>query len=145
MLLYGCTGISSRIKEYQTEFDTYSPEIQHLLKKGRIRTGFTRTQVYIALGEPFDRQHFRWAYTTCAWKKVVSLKSSLEYESEYERAWKSYSKRKEKNKDAVFIPPARLIEESECRRYISRFVYFENDRVSRIERPMKVIWVGPKW
>lgn len=141
----GCSGVNSRVKEYQSEFDTYSPEVQRLIEKGHIRKGFTPIQVYIALGEPFEQKDFRWAYTTCAWKKVVSLKSNFEYESEYERAWRSHLKRKEKDKDAVFIPPSRFEEEDKCRHYISRYVYFENDRVVRIERPAKVIWTEPTW
>lgn len=52
LILAGCAGVQSRIDEHRDEFTGYPPEVQMKLQNGEIEEGFSKTQVYIAKGNP---------------------------------------------------------------------------------------------
>jgi hypothetical protein len=52
VLLAACAGVSSRIDEHRALFDASTPEVQRSIRGGRIEVGFTKEQVYMALGRP---------------------------------------------------------------------------------------------
>jgi hypothetical protein len=55
LLLQGCGGVKSRIKDHQREFATYPLEVQSQIQNGRIDRGFTEQMVYLAKGEPDEK------------------------------------------------------------------------------------------
>lgn len=52
VLLNACSTTSSRIKEQQALFDSYSPSTQAAIKNGEIMLGFTAEMVEMTLGKP---------------------------------------------------------------------------------------------
>jgi len=145
LFLYGCFGVSSRIREHQAEFDSYPKAVQDLIMAKKISTGFTANQVYIALGKPFNENQNRWSYTSCNYKKILVLKSESEYKHDYEDAWHDYEDKRRTDKRAVFVPPYRFKEKDGCRRYISQIVNFSDGIVFGIEKPLEFQWVDPDW
>jgi outer membrane protein assembly factor BamE (lipoprotein component of BamABCDE complex) len=71
LFMSGCATPEARIKKNPELFATYPPEIQNLIREGRVDIGFTKDMVRFALGEPnhiylrtsADRQTEIWAYT----------------------------------------------------------------------------------
>lgn len=54
ILIGGCSGgISERIKEHKIEYFNYPENVKEIISKGQVVEGYTKTQVYIALGNPF--------------------------------------------------------------------------------------------
>lgn len=53
LLLAGCdSGVSARIQEKATVFNTLTPDQQEMIRNGQIEAGFTTDMVYLALGKP---------------------------------------------------------------------------------------------
>lgn len=145
MLIQGCSAIDSRIQERQAEFNTYSPDIQALIKNGQIRPGFTETQVYIAWGEPYYRGSGQWTYPGFDCKTFQVPKDDYEYKRQYEDEWADYQERKKKGQKAVFVPPSRFKEESRCRRYVKDYLYFVNGILTRMDSPPVITWIDRDW
>ena len=53
--LSACSTIDSRIKESQSLFDGYPPEVQEKIRAGDIAVGFTPEMVEMAWGEPYRK------------------------------------------------------------------------------------------
>jgi hypothetical protein len=53
-LLAGCasSGVSARIREKASVFETLPPEAQSTIKQGMVDRGFTEDMVYMAIGKP---------------------------------------------------------------------------------------------
>lgn len=51
-VLAGCETTQSRIRRRRAEFDSYPPEIQKMIRDGRVEVGFTQEQAALALGRP---------------------------------------------------------------------------------------------
>ena len=75
--LVACGGPKARIKDNQSLFDTYPPDVQAMIKSGQIGQGFDQTQVYMALGAPEKKEmqsgQESWLYT-------VGVKRTLQHE-----------------------------------------------------------------
>lgn len=67
----GCGGLQSRIRENQNQFATFPPEAQAQIQNGRIDKGFTEDMVYIAKGNPDDKESI-----TRDGKKIIVWKYS---------------------------------------------------------------------
>ena len=52
LALGACSSPESRIKKNLMVFATYPPETQEDIRAGRVRLGFTKDMVQLALGEP---------------------------------------------------------------------------------------------
>ncbi len=70
LVLAACSSTASRIKDGQSAFDTYPPDVQEKIRAGTVDVGFDGQQVRMALGKP-DRIYSRqteagssevWAY-----------------------------------------------------------------------------------
>ena len=48
----GCSTVQSRIQSHQSDFSTWPPPVQQMVRAGQIGVGFTREQVEVALGSP---------------------------------------------------------------------------------------------
>jgi len=144
LLLVSC-AISHRIKEHQAEFDTYPPEVQKLIKSWKIREGFTKTKVYIALGQPYSQTEDRWTYAASHAKSVQTAKPTYQYQSEYETAYKDYLKEKQKHKHATFSSPDPYTTTYPYRRYVHQYLHFKDDVLQRIEYPDTTIWLDSDW
>lgn len=58
LLAAACSSPASRIKKNQAAYDSWPPQVQELVKQGRVDVGFTADQVRTALGRP-DRVYTR--------------------------------------------------------------------------------------
>lgn len=53
LLLAGCdSGVSTRIQEKATVFNSLTPDQQEMIRNGQIEAGFSTDMVYLALGKP---------------------------------------------------------------------------------------------
>ena len=50
--LAACAGAPTRIKHNQGLFDSYPPQVQELIRVGKVEVGFTMDQARMALGKP---------------------------------------------------------------------------------------------
>ena len=79
--LVACSGVDSRIKKNQEQFNSWPIETQERLQKGDVRIGDTQEMVRIALGEPDettvhiakDNKYLVWAYK----KSTPAIRLSL--------------------------------------------------------------------
>lgn len=55
----GCGGINSRIKEHERQFSSFAPQAQAQIQAGRIDKGFTEDMVYMAKGEPSEKNQLK--------------------------------------------------------------------------------------
>jgi hypothetical protein len=51
-LLSGCSTIASRIEEKAAVYDNLDPQVQAMIRQGRVELGYTPEMVYMALGHP---------------------------------------------------------------------------------------------
>lgn len=56
--LAACSTPESRIRKNRAAYESWPPEVQALVKQGRVDVGFTAEQVRVALGKP-DRVYTR--------------------------------------------------------------------------------------
>lgn len=93
LCLSACNATKARINENEELFNSYSPEVQAMIKSNRIDQGFDSTQVYLALGnadrtESVDGQEIWFYHETCT-DTAKEEKSAGEYRDEmtaYENA-----------------------------------------------------------
>jgi len=97
LVLAACGGPKARIKDNQSLYDTYPPEVQAMIKSGQIGQGFDPTQVYMALGTPEKKQLQGdtevWLYTVNVKRTLKHEKGAVQYENEqlkYEQARAEY-------------------------------------------------------
>jgi outer membrane protein assembly factor BamE (lipoprotein component of BamABCDE complex) len=52
VVLTACSTVESRVQSHQSDFNTWPPPVQQMVKAGQVGVGFTREQVEVALGSP---------------------------------------------------------------------------------------------
>jgi len=106
--LVACGGPKARIKDNQSLYDTYPPDVQAMIKSGQIAQGFDQTQVYMALGAP-EKKEMRgdqeiWLYTVGVNRTLKHEKGAVEFENEqlkYEKALAEYNQAKAEGRYAL--------------------------------------------
>jgi len=48
----GCASVESRVKDHQSAFSSWPPDVQEKVRAGKIEIGYTREMVEVALGKP---------------------------------------------------------------------------------------------
>jgi len=140
-----CSTPETRIKEHQAQFNTYHPDVQNMIRAGQVRKGFTRNQVYMALGNPYKRSDEKWTYAKCHYKTFYIPKSEWEYKNEYKKELKRHNKKIEQGKDDIFVPPSRIKEDQRCRHYATRVLDFNSDHLTGDESQTGYIWLDPDY
>lgn len=68
-LLTSCSTVKTRIHEREKDFSAYPPEIQSQIQNGNIDEGFTEDMVYMARGNPAEKETMtRAGKTVTLWK-----------------------------------------------------------------------------
>lgn len=108
-LLSSCaTHRTKRIEENKNKFLSYSIEQQKLITKGEIDLGFTKFQVYLALGDPYSKIEFgekdkvtakylreKWGYLSSKSESYDILLSKYEYQGRCYDALSNYVRNNE--------------------------------------------------
>ncbi|MFI5402067.1 MAG: hypothetical protein ACHQ1G_03950 [Planctomycetota bacterium] len=138
-----CGGPKARIKDNQSIYDTYPPEVQAMIKSGQIGQGFDQTQVYMALGKP-EKKEMRpdgetWIYTVGVDRTLKHEKGAVQYENEqmkYERALAEYNQAKAAGQPAVApVKPDPFYYETQRRTKLKQEVAFVSGKVSSSRNP----------
>jgi len=140
-----CSTTESRIEANRQNYDKFPAEVQQAIQRGEVLPGFTREQVFIALGEPWSREADHSIYAGCNWRTVRTLTPELVWRREYRRAWNRHVEKYGTGSTVTFSAPLRYRDQRLCRRYIDQVVYFEGDRVTYTERPPEIVWLEPGW
>jgi len=141
--LVACGGPKARIKDNQTLFDTYPPDVQAMIKSGQIGQGFDQTQVYMALGAPEKKQmengQEAWLYTVGVKRTLQHEKGAVQFENEqmkYERALAEYNQAKAEGRVALEPQkPDPYTYEHQHRTKVKQEVVFVSGRVSTARTP----------
>jgi hypothetical protein len=75
--LAACSSVKSRVKEHQSLFNSFPPQVQSQIQSGRIDRGFNEDMVYLALGEPSDKSSIAKKTADGASRSVVIWKYPL--------------------------------------------------------------------
>lgn len=132
--LASCSATKARINENKDLFDSYSPEVQAMIKSNRISEGMDTTQVYMALGNA-DRTESRadqqvWTYLSTVTDNVREEKTAAEYREEM----RDYEDALEKGATNVGEPETyRIVRYYRTR--VDRTVVFENGVVVGWDEP----------
>jgi len=51
-LTAGCASVESRVKDHQSAFSSWPPDVQQKVRDGKIAIGYTHEMVEVALGKP---------------------------------------------------------------------------------------------
>jgi len=93
LVLSGCSATKARINENEDLFNSYSPNVQAMIKSNRIDEGFDTTQVYLACGNAnrteSEGEQEVWYYHDRRQNTVREEKTAAEYRLElvdYEKA-----------------------------------------------------------
>jgi outer membrane protein assembly factor BamE (lipoprotein component of BamABCDE complex) len=141
--LVACGGPKARIKDNQSIFDTYPPDVQAMIKSGQIAQGFDQTQVYMALGAP-EKKEMRdtkdvWVYTVGVKRTLQHEKGAVQYENEqmkYERALAEYNQARAEGRVAVEpAKPDPYSYEHQHRTKLRQEVVFVNGKVASARNP----------
>lgn len=143
LLLFACGGPKARIKDNQSLYDAYPPEVQAMIKSGQIGQGFDQTQVYMALGKP-EKKETRgdqeiWLYTVGVERTLKHEKGAVEFENEqlkYERAVAEYNQAKAEGRNAVApAKPDPFSYETQRRTKLKQEVVFSGGKVASSRNP----------
>lgn len=141
--LVACGGPKARIKDNQSLYDTYPPEVQAMIKSGQIGQGFDQTQVYMALGAP-EKKEMRdnqevWLYTTGVKRQLKHEKGAVQYENEqmkYEKALAEYNQAKAEGRIAAEpAKPDPFSYENQHRTKLRQEVVFVSGKVATARTP----------
>lgn len=141
--LVACGGPKARIKDNQSLFDTYPPDVQAMIKSGQIGQGFDQTQVYMALGAP-EKKEMRegqeiWLYTVGVKRTLKHEKGAVAFENEqlkYERALAEYNQAKAEGRIAVEpVKPDPFSYENQHRTRLRQECVFVNGKVATSRNP----------
>jgi len=144
-MLVACGGPKARIKDNQSLYDTYPPEVQAMIKSGQIGQGFDQTQVYMALGAP-EKKEMRdsqeaWIYTVGVKRTLKHEKGAVEFENEqlkYERAVAEYNQAKAEGRVAVEpAKPDPYSYENQHRTKLRQEVVFVSGKVATARTPQE--------
>jgi outer membrane protein assembly factor BamE (lipoprotein component of BamABCDE complex) len=141
--LVACGGPKARIKDNQSVYDTYPPEVQAMIKSGQITQGFDQTQVYMALGKP-EKKEMRegqdtWLYTVAVQRTLQHEKGAVQFENEqmkYEKALAEYNQAKAEGRVAIEpSKPDPYSYETQHRTKLRQEVVFVNGKVATARNP----------